>query len=97
MRSKLLALLLILGVLLSFVACTPEDIEPHDCVDLDRDALCDVCFEGMPVPPTPDEPDGPGPDEDPELPDAPPIPDDEDQTGGNVNGDGSFDLPIDEF
>ena len=82
---------------MSFVACTPEDIGPHTCVDQDRDALCDLCFEGMPVPPTPDEPDGPGPDEDPGLPDLPPITDDEGQTGGNVNGDGSFDLPGDKF
>ena len=103
MRDKILAFLLALVVMLSLVACTPEDPEstPCDiCVDSDKDFICDVCGTLIPLDPDlPGEDDGDG--DNPGTGDVTPDGDDNDSGNGNggitVNPDGSIDLPGDKF
>lgn len=72
--KKLLALLLVLGMLFLVVACTPE--EPDEELPNDDPSSDTPGEDAPPTPPTVD-------------------PDDMDDIGGNVNPDGSFDLPGD--
>ena len=102
MQNKILAFFLALVVMLSLVACTPEDPEStpcETCVDSNGDYLCDVCGTLIPLDPDlPGEDDGDGDNQG--TGDVTPD-DDNDSGNGNggitVNPDGSIDLPGDKF